>query len=175
MIIRSKLVNERINVVILDDRKKRSERERIGSSGEAMVEEVLTRCVVRQDGSKKRGLNGNCRASRVLELCDQIRCCHGNDEEGDGDGDGAGAAAVVDEELSINQSINQSLYLSMYLNNLYIITCMYVCMVWYGMYVWYVWYVWYVCMACMYGMYVWYGMVWYVWYGMYVCMALMYV
>ena len=148
MIIRSKLVNERINVVILDDRKKRSERERIGSSGEAMVEEVLTRCVVRQDGSKKRGLNGNCRASRVLELCDQIRCCHGNDEEGDGDGDGAGAAAVVDEELSINQSINQSLYLSMYLNNLYIITCMYVCMVWYGM----------VCYAMVwYGM----GMVWY--------------
>ena len=134
--IRSKLVNERINVVIVDDRKKRSERERIGASGEAMVEEVLTRCVVRQDGSKKRGLNGNCGASRVLELCDQIRRCHGKRRRRRWRW-----RWVFD--LQLQQQLLWMKKLPMYLNNLYhththiqinihtyITLCMYV---WYGM------------------------------------------
>ena len=77
IIIRSKLLNERIYVLILDDRKNSSERERIGASSEAMVEEVLTIGVMREDGSKNRGLNRNCGASRMLELCEQVRLCHG--------------------------------------------------------------------------------------------------
>ena len=77
IIIRSKLLNERIYVLILDDRKNSSERGRIGASSETMVEEVLTIGVMREDWSKNRGLNGNCGASRMLELCEQVRLCHG--------------------------------------------------------------------------------------------------
>jgi hypothetical protein len=65
---RNSLLNERLYVIIFNERNGISKRGKIGASTKAVMEEVRACGIAREDGSEKGRLKESCGASGAFEL-----------------------------------------------------------------------------------------------------------